>query len=87
MLRAESVNTVLLQTHLADVGPVLHGSVSWTVGSERRHGPRLAADGLAVTTPSGAVKADPLTTHARQLRQRPESLRARYALNAPGRPV
>ena len=48
---------------------------------------RLAAEGLTVTTPSGEVKAHPLTTHARQLGQRAESLMARYALTAPGRPV
>jgi P27 family predicted phage terminase small subunit len=48
---------------------------------------RLAADGLTVSTPTGEVRAHPLTTHARQLGQRAESLMARYALTAPGRPV
>ncbi len=32
MLKAESVYTVILQTHPGDIGPGLHGSVAWTVG-------------------------------------------------------
>jgi hypothetical protein len=46
----------------------------------------LEAEGLVVPTPAGP-RAHPLTTHARQLGQRLESLMAKFALVAPGRAV
>ncbi len=46
----------------------------------------LDAEGLTIVTETGS-RAHPLTTHARQLGQRVESLMARFGLTAPGRAV
>lgn len=46
----------------------------------------LDAEGLVVVTPAGS-RAHPISTHARQLSQRVESLMAKFALVAPGRAV
>jgi len=46
----------------------------------------LDAEGLTVVTPTGS-RGHPLTTHARQLGQRLESLMAKFAIVAPGRAV
>lgn len=59
------------------VETVVQRDQAWTV---------LAKEGLTIDTGLG-LRVHPLSTHARQLGQRVESLMAKFALTAPGRRV